>query len=294
MKLVAIRFKKAGRTYLYLDTGLDLKPGDRVVVETGRGTMLGWVVTSSTPENGKEQIPPVIRRATAEDLQARERLNQGEKEALAKAGEIASRLHLPMKLLTTEYNLEGTRLTVYFSAESRLDFHEISKELAASLKTRVELRQLGPRDAAKMIAGCGPCGRPLCCSLHLCEFDPVSIKMAKEQEIPLTPMKISGLCGRLLCCLSYEFHHYHATSEKMPRRGQEVITPQGKAKIVDRNLLKEKVMVQTEDDTLIELGLDKITFPANSHENSNNADNAKNSNNLKNKKAGQEAMLPSD
>lgn len=262
MKLIGIRFKKAGRTHPYLDTGLELKPGDKVVVETGRGLELGWVVTSSQQENSKDQVSSVLRRATAEDLQARERLILSEKEALVKAGVIASRLNLPMKLLATEYNLDGSRLTVYFSAESRVDFHEISKELTAALKTKVELRQLGPRDASKLISGCGPCGRTLCCSLHLCEFDPVSIKMAKEQEIPLTPMKISGLCGRLLCCLSYEYPHYHETAGKMPKRGQEVLTPQGKAKVMERNLLKQTVVVQTENEALVELSLDKITIPA--------------------------------
>lgn len=271
MKLVGIRFKKAARTHPYLDSGLELTPGEKVVVETGRGPELGWVVTSSRQEDSKDPIPAVIRRATTEDLQAREKLIQDEKEALLKAGEISSRLKLPMRLLATEYNLEGSRLTVYFSAESRVDFHEISKELAGILKTKVELRQLGPRDAAKHISGCGSCGRTLCCSQHLCEFDPVSIKMAKEQEIPLTPMKISGLCGRLLCCLSYEHIHYHAMAEKMPRRGQEVLTPYGKAKVVQRNLLKETVVVEKEDETREELTLDKITIPARNQKTANPA-----------------------
>lgn len=269
MKIAGIRFKKAGRTHPYLDTGLELKPGDKVVVETGRGLELGWVAALSQKEENKDHIPPVLRRATTEDLLERDKLIQREKEALLKAGEIASRLNLPMRLLATEYNLEGSRLTVYFSAESRVDFHEISKELAGTLKTKVELRQLGPRDAAKLISGCGPCGRTLCCSLHICEFDPVSIKMAKEQEIPLTPMKISGLCGRLLCCLSYEYSHYHATAEKMPRRGQEVFTPQGKAKVVERNLLKETVVVETENEARVEFNLDKITVPARNQKASN-------------------------
>lgn len=260
-KIVNIRFKRAGRTHTYLDTGLDLKPGDKVVVETGKGLEMGWVAACSNHENEKDQASPVLRRATAEDLQARERLIQSEKEALIKAAEIAGRLNLPMKMLATEYNLEGSRLTVYFSAESRVDFHDITRELASSLKTKVELRQLGPRDAAKLIAGCGPCGRSLCCSLHLCQFEPVSIKMAKEQEIPLTPMKISGLCGRLLCCLSYEYPHYHSMAGKMPRRGQEVFTPHGRAKVVDRNLLKETVTVETESQAQVELTLDKITLP---------------------------------
>lgn len=269
MRVVGIRFKKAARTHPYLDTGLELKPGEKVVVETGKGLELGWVVTLSQQEEIKDQIPPVLRRATTEDLQTRERLIQSEKEALFKAREIATRLNLPMRLLVSEYNLEGNRLTVYFSAESRVDSHEISKELAGILKTKVEFRLLGPRDAAKLIAGCGPCGRSLCCSLYLCEFDPVSIKMAKEQEIPLTPMKISGLCGRLLCCLAYEFPHYHATAEKMPKRGLEVFTPHGKAKVVERNLLKQTVVVETENQALVELHLDEITIPAKAKKPSN-------------------------
>lgn len=276
MKIAGIRFKKAGRIHPYLDNGLELNPGERVVVVTGKGLELGRVVNVTQQDEAKDEIPPVLRRATAEDLQAREKHVKEEKEALSRAVEVALRLNLPMKMLAAEYNLEGSRLTFYFSAESRIDFHEISRELAALLKTKVELRQIGPRDAAKMMEGCGPCGRNLCCSVHLCEFEPVSIKMAKEQEIPLTPMKISGLCGRLLCCLSYEAPHYHAMAEKMPRRGQEVMTPQGKARVTERNLLKETVTVETENQTIVELKVDQIKMLPRAQKNPEPARNREN------------------
>jgi len=174
-------------------------------------------------------------------------------------GELITRLSLPMKLLSAEYNLDGNRLTIFFGAEERVDFRELVRELASRLKTRVELRQVGPRDEAKLVGGFGRCGRQLCCARFLTEFAPVSIRMAKEQSLPLNPMKISGICGRLLCCLVYENELYHEMKVKFPREGQRVSTPLGIASVVGVNLLKETVLVQLESQAAVELPVSKVT-----------------------------------
>jgi cell fate regulator YaaT (PSP1 superfamily) len=164
-----------------------------------------------------------------------------------------------MKLLLAEYNLDGSRLTFYFSAEERVDFRELVKELTGRFKTRVELRQVGPRDEAKLIGGFGRCGRQLCCASFLSEFAPISIKMAKEQDLPLNPLKISGVCGRLLCCLSYESKQYHSLKAKLPKVGQRVSTSKGKASVVGINTLKETVVVELEGETTVELPSSEVS-----------------------------------
>ena len=164
-----------------------------------------------------------------------------------------------MKLLSAEYSLDGSRLTFYFGAAERIDFRELVRELAGHLKVRVELRQMGPRDEAKLIGGFGRCGRPLCCMSYLSEFAPVSIRMAKEQGLPLSPMKISGCCGRLMCCLVYESELYHMMKEKLPKEGQQVSTAMGVARVVGNNPLKETVLVELENQVTVELPLSEIT-----------------------------------
>ena len=205
--VVGIKYKKAGRVYYFDPAGVDLKANEYVVVDTPRGLKLGQVVT------GPRQIPlselveppkPIARKATPEDIKRAEEFGGKEIEVLAEAAQLVTRLNLPMKLIMTEYNLEGNHLTIYFKAAERVDFRELVKELNAHFKLRVELRQVGPRDEAKLVGGYGRCGRPLCCASFLSEFAPVSIKMAKQQNLPLNPMKIAGSCGRLLCCLAYE------------------------------------------------------------------------------------------
>jgi cell fate regulator YaaT (PSP1 superfamily) len=163
-----------------------------------------------------------------------------------------------MKLLGAEYSIDGSRLTFFFSAEERVDFRELVRELNRRFKKKVELRQLGPRDEAKLLGGFGRCGRPLCCMNFLAELSPVSIKMAKEQNLPLNPMKISGVCGRLLCCLAYESEQYHAMKAKLPREGQKVKTPMGVATVVGGNPLKETVWVELESQARVELPLSKV------------------------------------
>ncbi len=207
VNIVGIRYKTAGRVYYFDPAGIELKVNDYVVVSTPRGLKLGQVAIAPeqvTVNELTEPPKPVVRKATPEDIKRAEEFNGKEIELLTEAAKLVTKLNLPMKLIMAEYNLEGNHVTIYFKAAERVDFRELVKELNSTLKLRVELRQVGPRDEAKMVGGYGRCGRPLCCASFLSEFAPVSIKMAKQQNLPLNPMKIAGSCGRLLCCLAYE------------------------------------------------------------------------------------------
>ncbi|MFC1918561.1 stage 0 sporulation family protein [Chloroflexota bacterium] len=260
--IVGVRFKKAGRVYYFDPAGIDLEADDYVVVETARGQEIGQVVIAPTQvvaSDIEKPLKPVVRKAEPEDIERSQGLEAKGKEALAQCSTLITELNLPMKLLSAEYNLDGSRVTFYFSADERVDFRELVRELAGRLKARVELRQMGPRDEAKMIGGYGRCGRPLCCMSFLNEFAPVSIKMAKEQNLPLNPMKISGCCGRLMCCLVYENEQYRLMKEKLPREGQRVSTAMGVARVVSSNPLKETVLVELETEATVELPLDEIT-----------------------------------
>jgi len=260
-EIVGIRFKKAGRVYYFDPAGIDLEVNDYVVVQTTRGLELGYVVIAPRQVLVNEvttPLKPVVRKAEPEDIRHAQELEEREEEALIECGRLIAELHLPMKLLSAEYNLEGSRLTFYFSAEERVDFRELVRELINRFKVRVELRQVGPRDKAKLIGGFGRCGRPLCCMSFLNEFTPVSIKMAKEQSLPLNPMKISGCCGRLLCCLVYESEQYRAMKENLPKEGQRVSTAMGVATVVGSNPLKETVLVELESQVTVELPLSEI------------------------------------
>ena len=261
-EIVGVRFKKAGRVYYFDPAEIELEVGDHVVVDTARGQEFGKVVIAPRQVASSEINEPlksVVRKAEDADVARAQELEQKEEEALIECGEQIAKLELPMKLLSAEYNLEGTRLTFYFSAEERVDFRRLVKELTKTFKSRVELRQVGPRDEAKIVGGFGRCGRQLCCASFLSEFDPVSIKMAKEQDLPLNPMKISGLCGRLLCCLGYENEQYRSMKANMPKTGQKVTTPMGIARVVGGNPLKETVMVELESEAKVELPLDDIS-----------------------------------
>lgn len=260
--IVGIRFKRAGKVYYFDPAGIELEVKDQVVVKTSRGLEMGWVVIAPTQvlaNEVNEPLKPVMRRAEPEDIERAQEFEDKGKEALEECGRLIARLNLPMKLLSAEYNLDGGRLTVFFSAEERVDFRELVRELSHRFKVRVELRQVGPRDGAKIIGGFGRCGRSLCCASFLSEFTPVSIRMAKEQDVPLNPMKISGLCGRLLCCLSYENEQYCAMRAKMPKSGQQVSTPMGVARVIGGNPLKEKVLVELENLERVELSPDEVT-----------------------------------
>ncbi|MFC1986597.1 stage 0 sporulation family protein [Chloroflexota bacterium] len=261
-EIVGVRFKKVGKVYYFDPAGIDLEVNDHVVVETARGLELGQVVISSKQVLVSEidkPLKPVVRKAEPEDVERAQELEAKEIDALVECGKLIDKLNLPMKLLSAEYSLDGKRLTLYFSATERVDFRELVRELANRLKVRVELRQTGPRDEAKLIGGCGRCGRPLCCASFLSEFAPVSIRMAKDQGLPLNPMKISGCCGRLMCCLVYESEQYRTMKEKLPRKGEQVYTPEGAARVVGTNPVKETVLVETENEVTVELPLSEIT-----------------------------------
>ena len=261
--IVGVRFKRAGKIYYFDPAGIELEVNDYVVVKTAHGLELGQVAIAPKQVLVSELTEPlksVVRKAEPEDIERAKELADKEREALAECAKLITKLNLPMKLVSAEYNLEGNHLTFFFSAGERVDFRELVRELASRFKIRVELRQVGPRDEAKLIGGFGRCGRPLCCMSFLSEFDPVSIKMAKEQNLPLNPMKISGACGRLLCCLVYENEQYRSMKEKMPKEGQQVSTPMGVAIVVGSNPLKETVLVELESKATVELPLSEITI----------------------------------
>lgn len=261
--IVGVRFKRAGKVYYFDPIGIDLEVNDYVVVETTRGLELGQVVISPKQvlaSDVDKPLKPIVRQAGPEDIKRAQELEAKEREALDECSKLINKLQLPMKLLSAEYNLDGTRLTVYFSAAERIDFRELVRELASRLKVWVEMRQAGPRDVAKLIGGLGRCGRPLCCASFLSEFAPVSIRMAREQGLPLNPMKISGCCGRLMCCLVYENELYHTMKEKLPKEGQPVSTATGVGKVIGGSPLKETVLVELESGVTVELPLSEITI----------------------------------
>lgn len=262
-EIVGVRFKRTGRVYYFDPAGIELDLNDWVVVETEHGVEVGRVVISQKQVLSSEitePLKPVLRKAEEEDIRQREESEGKETEALNVCQAMANQFNLPMKLLAAEYNSDGTRLTVYFSAEGRVDFRDLLKELTNTFKTRIELRQVGSRDKAKLLGGVGRCGRPLCCATYLSEFNPVTIKMAKEQALPLNPMKISGVCGRLLCCLSYEYEQYRIMKEKLPASGQRVSTPMGLATVVGGNPLRETVIVQLESQATVELPVEQVSI----------------------------------
>ncbi|MBN2462766.1 MAG: stage 0 sporulation family protein [Dehalococcoidia bacterium] len=260
---VGVRFHQASKVYYFDAADIPLEINDDVVVETSRGYELGKVVIAPKQvihSEITEPLKPVIRKAQADDIAKAQRQQERATNAIAKCREIIERLNLPMKPISAQYNLDGSHLTLFFSAEKRVDFRELVRELSRNLKTRVELRQVGARDEAKLCGGLGKCGFPLCCTTFLSEFAPVSIKMAKEQYMALNPMKTSGICGRLLCCLGYEYEQYRAMKEKMPSLRQEVATALGKAKVVGINPIKETVTVELETGSTVELPLSQITW----------------------------------
>jgi len=261
--IVGVRFKKVGKVYYFDPIDIDLEVNDYVVVETIRGLELGQVVISPKQvlaSDINKPLKPIVRQALPKDIKYDQELEAKEREALDECDKLINKLQLPMKLLSADYNLDGSRLTIYFSATERIDFRELVRELANHLKVWVDMRQTGPRDEAKLIGGLGRCGRPLCCASFLSEFAPVSIRMAKEQSLPLNPMKISGCCGRLMCCLVYENEQYRIMKESLPKNGQQVSTTMGVARVIGGNPLKETVLVKLDSEMTVELPLNEITI----------------------------------
>lgn len=245
--VVGIRFKDSGKTYYFDPNGIEaLSQGDYVIVETVRGPELAKVAYPPRlvdPEEIVGELKPVLRRAEALDFERLHQLNSRQDELLARCAEKIQEHGLPMRLVKAEYSFDGSRLTFYFTAEKRVDFRALVRDLARTFRTRIELRQIGPRDEAKLLGGIGPCGRLLCCATFLPDYARVSIKMAKDQDLPLNPTKISGVCGRLLCCLSYEHEHYVNVKSGMPRKGTWVQTPDGPGEVIGVNVLRETVIV---------------------------------------------------
>ena len=259
--VVGVRYKRAGRIYYFDPCDLELHVGDNVVVDTARGSVLASITQIPKEVADEEVVQPlkkVLRLATFEDIKAYEGLKEKEDKALLECASLIKRFNLPMSLVTAEYNLDLSRLTIYFGAEGRVDFRELVKELNRNLHTMVELRQIGPRDEAKIIGGYGRCGRQLCCEGFLTDFHPVSIKMAKEQNLPLNSTKISGVCGRLLCCLGYEYSQYKEQNRRMPKRNTNVESPAGLATVVSFKPMEELVTVRTENEALLEFPLSSL------------------------------------
>lgn len=244
--VVGVSFKPAGRIYSFDPNGLKLQPNERVIVETGRGIDLGRVKHAARDVPDEQVVPPlmrVIRRATEADLAEVAANEQRAEAALALCRERVAARAMPMKLVRAEYQFDRSQVTIYFTSEGRVDFRELVKDLAAQLRTRIQLHQVGARDAAKLLGGIGPCGRALCCSTWLTDFTAVSMRMAKEQSLFLNPTKFSGVCGKLMCCLRYEYDHYRQTRAQLPVVGGEVVTPEGPGRVVGHNVIKESVIV---------------------------------------------------
>jgi len=260
--VVGIQFNAVTKVYHFgANDLLDLAGGDHVIVETAKGTEVAQVVEA--PHTIEEtdvvgEMKNILRRASAWDMVQKDIWSRKEQEALALCRTKAREHDLDIKIVRCDYNYTGGRLLIYFSSESRVDFRTLVRELARIFRTRIEMRQIGVRDEAKLLDGVGKCGRQLCCTSWLREFTPVSIRMAKNQQLPLNPEEISGVCGRLLCCLSYEDAHYKEQNKKMPKLGAEVITPQGSGRVRHLHPLKETVTVFLESNAIAEFTVDEL------------------------------------
>ena len=253
-KVIGVRFRQAGKVYFFSPGKLHVKQGDKVIVETARGVEFGRVVTGPKDVKDEEITQPlksVIRVATEEDKRNEEKNREKEKEAFDICLEKIRKHELDMKLINAEYTFDGNKVLFYFTADGRIDFRELVKDLAAVFRTRIELRQIGVRDETKIRGGIGICGRPLCCHTYLSDFAPVSIKMAKEQNLSLNPTKISGVCGRLMCCLTNEEETYEELNSRLPAIGDTVTTIEGlKGEVQSVSVLRQlvKVVVSLDDD----------------------------------------------
>ena len=267
IKIVGVRFRKAGKIYYFDPAGMEIETGTHVIVETARGIEFGTVMIPprEIEENGVVQpLKPVIRIATEADEMTEQKNKEKEKEAFQICLEKIAKHKLEMKLVEAEYTFDNNKLLFYFTADGRIDFRELVKDLASVFRTRIELRQIGVRDETKILGGIGICGRPLCCSTYLSEFIPLSIKMAKEQNLSLNPTKISGVCGRLMCCLKNEEETYEYLNSRLPNVGDHVTTIEGlKGEVQSVSVLRQlvKVIVEVNDEKEIrEYKVDELKF----------------------------------
>ncbi len=255
-KVALVRLREAGNIIAYI-TPDDIKPGDQVIVDADRGTDYGEVLEiphEDTISSGKK----ILRKMTPADLKQIAENRKQAKDALQICSRKVRERKLEMKLVEAEYSFDKKKIIFYFTAEGRVDFRELVKDLAKVFKIRIEMRQIGVRDEARLFGGFGPCGQSLCCVRFLKNFEPVSIKMAKAQKLPLNPSKISGICGRLMCCLFYEYKSYKEFSKGLPKEGQSIQTPRGKGKVIGVNVYKRLVYAEFEDGFI-----EKVSFPAN-------------------------------
>ena len=267
-RVIGVRFRPAGKIYYFAPGKFHIRQGDKVIVETARGIEFGTVVTGPKEVKDEEVIQPlksVIRIATEEDKRAEEKNREKEKEAFEICLEKIRKHNLDMKLINAEYTFDNNKVLFYFTADGRIDFRELVKDLAAVFRTRIELRQIGVRDETKIRGGIGICGRPLCCHTYLSEFAPVSIKMAKEQNLSLNPTKISGVCGRLMCCLTNEEETYEELNSRLPAIGDTVTTNEGlKGEVqsvsVLRQLVKVVVTLENDEKEIREYKVDELKF----------------------------------
>ncbi len=250
--VIEVAFRRRGKTYSFNPGNLTLAVGDQVILKTTQGMEIGEITSNAREveeEKVKRPLKKVVRKANVEDLERAARNSVREDEAFHVGEEKIAEHKLPMKLVRVEQIFDGSKMAFYFTAENRVDFRELVKDLASHFKTRIELRQIGVRDKARMIGGMGICGKDLCCTMFLSDLNPISIRMAKEQFLPLNPQKISGVCGRLMCCLRYEFEAYKDFRKRAPKRGACIETCNGhKGCVLDMNAVKERVRIQ-EDET---------------------------------------------
>jgi cell fate regulator YaaT (PSP1 superfamily) len=255
--LIFVRLRNSGQVYSYNAAGLNFSDGDYVIVEHDRGLDYGQITHPceklNTEESQKEPLKKIVRLALPADLKQIEENRSKAKEAFDSCQKKIVEHKLNMKLVQAEYSFDRTKIIFYFTADGRIDFRNLVKDLAKIFKARIELRQIGVRDEARLFGGFGPCGRGLCCAGFLKDFEPVTIKMAKEEGLPLNPPKISGICGRLMCCLSFEYETYKILSKGLPREGERISTQKGKGKVISVNVFKRSVTVELEDATQIEV-----------------------------------------
>lgn len=260
-KVVGVKFRNTGKTYFFDPQDLSIVQGDYVIVETARGIEFGKVylgITDMKNEDISRPLKPVIRIANEEDHKQHLENESRRDETMAICQELILKRNLDMKLVDVEFTISGNKVIFYFTADGRIDFRELVKDLASVFHMRIELRQVGSRDEAKMLGGIGNCGKSLCCTTWLSDFQPVSIKMAKNQNLSLNPTKISGVCGRLMCCLKYENDLYIKLRDGIPDNGEKVKTPDGMGKVFDTNILEETVRVRLFTGELDENGNEKL------------------------------------
>lgn len=261
--VIGVRFKRAGKIFFFDASGFsEIRLGQRIVADTTRGREIGHVVIAPDQLLGSRpsgRVKPILRLATDEDREQQRQLREREQQSLIEAREEIAKYDLPMRAVLAEYNFDGSRLTIYFvSDEQRVDFRVLARDLAKRCKSRVQLRQIGPRDRAKLVGGIDRCGRELCCSTWMPDFKPIQIRMAKNQQLPLNPSEISGVCGKLLCCLSFENDQYVEMKQGMPKVGAKLTSAVGRGRVVDANLITRKITIQWETGARVEVDAEEF------------------------------------